>query len=95
MIKFDATFHAFELLKYGCRIPPEAILERIEKRIIEIDMHSTCNGESLEHLSDKVGCDKINLTNTVVWVGTFVHEQSVWELVIDNNRKLIRVISTD
>lgn len=97
MIKFEATFPIFESLKYGCRIPPEAILERIEKRIIEIDLnsHSTYNGDSFEHFSDKAGCDTIIPTNTVVWVVIFVSKQSVWELAIDNYGKLIRKKSTN
>lgn len=94
MITFQEALIVFASLKNEMQLPSSATLKRIEKRIIETAFNSD---NSPEYKRDETKDTTFipDVKNVLVWIGTFINNQSVLELAIDKNGKLIRKLSTN
>jgi hypothetical protein len=75
----------------GVGVDPDAILDLIEKRIIELDSRDE-SGIEAKNTNSRSEC--LAIRRMVVWCGVFINRQSVWEISINMLGTMVRVQRT-
>lgn len=77
-MKYQEAVDHFESVRDKYDVPDEAVLDYVEKRLVEIDV-------------DQESEDSVEVEDTLVWIAHYSHDVRFYELYSDMSGKIVRV----